>query len=109
MNFINGSLFAITLKDIPSFLTKWVLPHTVFVHFCNNRLKALVEETSTSKDINLGPLVRQFSKTFLKSCFEITLDVRHICDVLRNLVPFIQHKKRVKHPQKCVTFIKVAG
>ena len=29
--------------------------------------------------------------------------------VLRNLVPFIQFKKREKHPWRSVTFIKVAG
>ena len=32
-----------------------------------------------------------------------------ICDALRNLVPFIQFKKREKHPWKSVTFSKVAS
>ena len=32
-----------------------------------------------------------------------------ICDVLRNLVPFVQFKKRENHPWKNVTFSKVAG
>ena len=30
-------------------------------------------------------------------------------DVLRGLVPFVQFKKREKHPWKSVTFSKVAG
>ena len=32
-----------------------------------------------------------------------------ICDVLRNLVPFVQFKKREKHPWGSVTLSKVAG
>ena len=32
-----------------------------------------------------------------------------ICDVLRNLVPFVQFKKREKHPWSSVNFSKVAG
>ena len=32
-----------------------------------------------------------------------------ICDVLRDLVPFVQFKKREKHPWRAVTFSKVAG
>ena len=34
---------------------------------------------------------------------------RMICDALRDLVPFIQIKKREKHPWRGVTFSKVAG
>ena len=33
----------------------------------------------------------------------------HICDALRDLVPFVQFKKREKHPWKDVTFSKVAS
>ena len=33
----------------------------------------------------------------------------HICDVLRDLVPFAQFKKREKHPWRSVIFSKVAG
>ena len=33
----------------------------------------------------------------------------YICDALRDLVPFIQFKKREKHPWRSATFIKVAG
>ena len=33
----------------------------------------------------------------------------YICDVLRDLVPFVQFKKREKHPWKSVIFSKVAG
>ena len=32
-----------------------------------------------------------------------------ICDVLRDLVPFVQFKKREKHPWRNVNFSKVAG
>ena len=32
-----------------------------------------------------------------------------ICDVLRDLVAFLQFKKREKHPWRIVTFSKVAG
>ena len=32
-----------------------------------------------------------------------------ICDSLRNLVPFVQFKKREKHPCWSDTFSKVAG
>ena len=32
-----------------------------------------------------------------------------ICDALRNLVPFVQFKKRKKHPWRSVNFSKVAG
>ena len=31
------------------------------------------------------------------------------CDVLRDLVPFVQFKKREKHPWRSVTFSEVAG
>ena len=34
---------------------------------------------------------------------------RHICEVLCYLIPFLQFKKREKHPQRSVTFSKVAG
>ena len=32
-----------------------------------------------------------------------------ICDALRDLVPFVQFKKREKHPWRSVTFSKVAA
>ena len=32
-----------------------------------------------------------------------------IFDALHNLVPFVQFKKREKHPWRSVTFSKVAG
>ena len=32
-----------------------------------------------------------------------------ICGALRDLVPFVQFKKREKHPWRCVNFSKVAG
>ena len=33
----------------------------------------------------------------------------NVCDDLRNLVPFVQFKKREKHPWRGVTISKVAG
>ena len=30
-----------------------------------------------------------------------------ICEVLRDLVPFVQSKKREKHPWRCVTLSKI--
>ena len=33
----------------------------------------------------------------------------YICDALRDLVPFVQFKKREKHPWRSVNFNKVAG
>ena len=32
-----------------------------------------------------------------------------ICDELRDLLPFVQFKKREKHPWRNATFSKVAG
>ena len=32
-----------------------------------------------------------------------------ICGALRDLAPFVQFKKRGKHPQRSVNFSKVAG
>ena len=34
---------------------------------------------------------------------------RLMCDILRNLVAFVQCKKHEKHPWRSVTFSKVAG
>ena len=34
---------------------------------------------------------------------------KEICDVLRDLVPFGQFKKREKHPWRTVTFSEIAG
>ena len=41
------------------------------------------------------------------SCTAITLIT--IRDVLRDLLPFVQFKKRKKHPWRSITFSKVAG
>ena len=32
-----------------------------------------------------------------------------MCDAMRDLVPFVQFKKREKHPWRSVTFNKVVG
>ena len=36
------------------------------------------------------------------------LEFVNICDVMRNLVPFVQFKKREKLPWRSVTFSKIA-
>ena len=33
----------------------------------------------------------------------------YICDALRNLLSFVQFRKREKHPWRSVTFSKIAG
>ena len=38
-----------------------------------------------------------------------SLEDNHICDALRDLVPFVQFKKREKHPWRSVNFSKIAG
>ena len=45
---------------------------------------------------------KENTKTFVVSS-------RKICDVLGNLVPFVQFKKCEKHPWRSATFSKVAG
>ena len=40
---------------------------------------------------------------------QLWLLVKIICDALRDLVPFVQFKKREKHPWRSITFSKVAG
>ena len=40
---------------------------------------------------------------------KIIMENFEICYALRDLVPFVQFKKREKHPWRSVTFSKVAG
>ena len=45
-----------------------------------------------------------------KKCLQITASfTSNICDVLRDLVLFVQFKKREKHPWRSINFSKVAG
>ena len=37
------------------------------------------------------------------------VNIKTVSDALRNLVPFVQFKKRERHPWRSVTFSKVAG
>ena len=37
------------------------------------------------------------------------IELKLICDALHDLVPFVQFKKREKHPWRSVNFSKVAG
>ena len=57
-------------------------------------------EKRTSKTVNLLNVTETYS---------INIVVLLICDVLRGLVPFVQFKKREKHPWRSVTCSKVAG
>ena len=54
-----------------------------------------------------------FIGTPLEGCFCIEAfhnpPHKSTCDVLRDLVPFVQFKKREKHPWRSVTLSKVAG
>ena len=40
---------------------------------------------------------------------KVDINFKKICNVLRDLVPFVQFPKREKHPLSSVTFSKVAG
>ena len=40
---------------------------------------------------------------------QFQLNGEEICDALHDLVPFVQFKKREKHPYRSVNFSKVAG
>ena len=53
---------------------------------------------------------KKFLRTALFLFFSLTLRSFthcHYCDALRDLVPFVQFKKRGKHQWRSVTFIKV--
>ena len=67
---------------------------------------------------NLGRIRCKINKTSLSNpnclvCFvsfwESDFDGLNLYDALRDLVPFVQFKKREIHPRKSVTFSKVAG
>ena len=45
----------------------------------------------------------------LLPCNQMSLTALTICGALRDLVPFVQFKKREKHPWRSVNFSKVAG
>ena len=47
-------------------------------------------------------------KVFLSHLYDLNLFTIK-CDTLRDLVPFVQFKKREKHPWRSVTFSNVAG
>ena len=63
--------------------------------------------SSSAKSIsrNLKKLLSFFFSNTLKQGFGFFSK----CDALRDLVPFIQFKKREKYPCKSVNFSKVAG
>ena len=67
--------------------------------------------------VNSGELTERFLNGFVFEMFclshvelRLRIDVfMNICDVLCDLVPFAQFKKREKHPWRSVTLSKVAG
>ena len=51
------------------------------------------------------PSILSFPKKLLPTIFQFSrIDSKFWCDVLRDLVPFVQFKKREKHPWRSVTF-----
>ena len=44
-----------------------------------------------------------------QSTFDLGNKYQEICDILRDLVPFVQFKKREKHPWMSVTYSNAAG
>ena len=56
-------------------------------------------ETSVRNLANLGVEITSYG----------TLLISIIFDVLRDFVPFVQFKKREKHPWRSVNFSKIAG
>ena len=56
-----------------------------------------------------GRLYLFVEKIFFLYGFKSYRNSRKLCDVLPDLVPFVQYKKRKKHPWRSVTFTKVAG
>ena len=56
------------------------------------------------------PSILSFPKKLLPTIFQFSrIDSKFWCDVLRDLVPFAQFKKREKHPWRSVTFGKDKG
>ena len=56
------------------------------------------------------PSILSFPKKLLPTIFQFSrIDSKFWCDVLYDLVPFAQFKKREKHSWRSVTFSKVAG
>ena len=58
-------------------------------------------------------MIAMFQSSAKRSCFrkmkKNMVFPLFICGALRDLVPFVQFKKREKHPWRSVTFSKVAG
>ena len=62
----------------------------------------------------VGYFVKIFRATIFRNTaeqllFNIVLVKSIKCDALRDLVPFVQFKRREKHPWRSVNFSKVAG
>ena len=54
--------------------------------------------------------ILSFPKRLLPTIFQFSrIDSKLWCDVLRDLVPFVQFKKREKYPWRSVTFGKDKG
>ena len=58
-------------------------------------------------DIWLKTIWQRSTGNMLES--KLSQNLFYICDALRDLVAFVQFKKREKHPWRKVNFSKVAG
>ena len=66
------------------------------------------QDDKTDRAFKIITLIDHFNrKKFCRTIMNKALT--SICDVLRDLVPFVQFKKREKHPWRNDTFSKVAG
>ena len=87
-------------------LSSTVIPETGLFNFPTLELLTWTCNLSCKKLSNSFNLA-------LKIIFEHYLDIEvyitNMCGALRNFIPFVQCKKREKHPWRKVTFSKVAG
>ena len=64
---------------------------------------------NTKLDFILTILRRKWGRQTSWTISRIACNIPYICDALRDLVSFVQFKKREKHPWRNVIFSKVAG
>ena len=82
------------------------------MHRRNDQINSINSKKTTSlvKPTNLF-LRRNYHNFFLFVYYRLRFHINElqICSALRELVPFVQFKKREKHPWKSVNFSKIAG
>ena len=91
------------------------------VAYSSNSWVATFVETDLNKKKIMGLLIIQYlymhsipavllrNIISLPTKSHLLLSCKFICDALRDLVPFVQFKKREKHPWRSVNFSKDAG